>query len=88
LDEANLSKDQVLSALEHCLTLNKMIIINGSVNGNKNQIDGTINIRRHPDFRLFLAQNPGNNAKYSASRNIFSASFLSNFLCVTFESIP
>ena len=86
LDEANLSKDQVLNVIQHLFSLSKICIVNSAITGNIDQVNGVLNVRRHPGFQLFLAQNPGGD-RYS-SRNIFSESFMSNMICLKFSQIP
>ncbi|CAK84281.1 unnamed protein product (macronuclear) [Paramecium tetraurelia] len=77
LDEANLASDSILRVIEDVLELGYITLY-----GN-----GTLTIKKHQNFKLFLTQNPATDSKFAASRNIFSPSLMSQFIPIKFESM-
>jgi midasin (ATPase involved in ribosome maturation) len=60
------------------LSHKKINIINGIMNGQMNSSNGTQSIPVHPDFRIFLTQNPSS-GQFGSTRTKFSATFFSHF---------
>uniref|UniRef100_A0A914X0R9 ATPase dynein-related AAA domain-containing protein n=1 Tax=Plectus sambesii TaxID=2011161 RepID=A0A914X0R9_9BILA len=88
LDEANLASDEILRMIEDVLGTGILLIRNSNILGQPGVQDGCLQVRRHPNFRLFMAQNPANDKAYAGTRNVFSVSLLSHFVPVNFPAIP
>lgn len=70
IDEANLCKYEVLKIIENYLHFKRAIVTNGSLSGDINQHNGSQIVRFHPEFRIFLTQNPSE-GNFSSSRTKF-----------------
>lgn len=77
----------MLQILEHALSFHQLIVANGNLLGLEQQQQGQIVFKQHPNFRLFLTENPSRGA-YALSRNKFSVSLLNHFTCLMFNSYP
>ncbi|CAD8212832.1 unnamed protein product [Paramecium pentaurelia] len=85
LDEANLASDSILRVIEDVLEIGYITIYGSSINSHEDLVDGTLTIRKHQNFKLFLTQNPATDSQFAASRNIFSPSLMSQFISIKFE---
>eukprot|EP00930_Biecheleria_cincta_P075558 TRINITY_DN62730_c0_g1_i1.p1 TRINITY_DN62730_c0_g1~~TRINITY_DN62730_c0_g1_i1.p1 ORF type:complete len:382 (+),score=73.94 TRINITY_DN62730_c0_g1_i1:2-1147(+) len=79
-DEANLANDAVLQVIEDVLATGLLAVSGNGILGQPGVVDGQLTIRKHPNFRLFMAQNPSQDPRYGATRCTFSVSLLSH-LC-------
>ncbi|CAK70457.1 unnamed protein product, partial (macronuclear) [Paramecium tetraurelia] len=87
LDEANLASDSILRVIEDVLELGYITIYGSQINSHVDLVDGTLTIKKHQNFKLFLTQNPATDQKFASSRNIFSPSLMSQFITIKFEPI-
>ncbi|CAD8213707.1 unnamed protein product [Paramecium octaurelia] len=87
LDEANLASDSILRVIEDVLELGYITIYGCQINSHVDLVDGTLTIKKHQNFKLFLTQNPATDQKFASSRNIFSPSLMSQFITIKFEPI-
>jgi hypothetical protein len=87
LDEANLASDGVLHVIEEVLESGFLRLSGSAIAGQPGVVDTQFTIPMHPNFRLFIAQNPANDVRYGTSRNVFSVSLLSHFVPVRYPSM-
>ncbi|CAD8210097.1 unnamed protein product [Paramecium pentaurelia] len=85
LDEANLASDSILRVIEDVLELGYITLYGSQINSHIDLVDGTLTIKKHQNFKLFLTQNPATDQKFAASRNVFSPSLMSQFIPIKFE---
>ncbi|CAH1795989.1 unnamed protein product [Owenia fusiformis] len=88
LDEANIAGDGILRVIEDLANSGVLQIRSNMLAGQTDALSGCIQYRQHPNFRLFLTQNPPDDNAYRGTRNIFSESLLSHFKPVVFQTIP
>jgi MoxR-like ATPase len=85
LDESNLLSDEVIQIVKSILS-NGYLRMGGSATAAcMSSVDSQLTIPMHPNFRIFLAQNPGNEAEYAQSRHVFSVSVLAHFTPIKFK---
>jgi midasin len=87
LDEANLASDGVLHVIEEVLESGFLRLSGSAIAGQPGVVDTQFTIPMHPNFRLFIAQNPANDARYGSTRSMFSVSLLSHFVPVRYPSM-
>ncbi|CAD8200809.1 unnamed protein product [Paramecium pentaurelia] len=85
LDEANLASDSILRVIEDVLELGYLTIFGNSINSHNDLIDGTLTIRKHQNFKLFLTQNPATDLNFAGSRHVFTPSLMSQFIQLSFK---
>jgi midasin (ATPase involved in ribosome maturation) len=62
IEDIDLCNIEVLKILENMLEFKKIVITNGPLTGTLNQNNGSISLRVHPDFRLFVTQTTNKNS--------------------------
>ena len=67
---ANLASDAVLRVVEDVLARGYLRLGAGGVAGQPGSCSGQLTIPVHPNFRLFITQNPASSSSYGATRNL------------------